>query len=79
MNNGKLDLGAQEAHAGQGSRSSYSLAKKYLELFSHIANISDSMRLLIHPTSTTHQQLTAAEQQAKGVTSDFIRLWRPGR
>lgn len=45
-----------------------------LELFSLLANIGDAKSLVIHPASTTHQQLTAEEQVATGVTEDFIRL-----
>ena len=45
-----------------------------LELFSILANIGDAKSLAIHPASTTHQQLTAEEQEATGVTPDFIRL-----
>ena len=45
-----------------------------LKLFSHLANIGDVRSLAIHPASTTHQQLTEAEQEAAGVTPDFIRL-----
>ena len=45
-----------------------------VELFSHLANIGDAKSLVIHPASTTHQQLTKEEQEATGVTEDFIRL-----
>ena len=45
-----------------------------LELFSILANIGDAKSLAIHPASTTHQQLTPEEQEATGVTPDFIRL-----
>ncbi|MCW4000473.1 MAG: O-acetylhomoserine aminocarboxypropyltransferase/cysteine synthase [Candidatus Bathyarchaeota archaeon] len=45
-----------------------------VKLFSHLANIGDAKSLIIHPASTTHQQLTPEEQQATGVTADFIRL-----
>lgn len=45
-----------------------------LELVSHLANIGDAKTLAIHPASTTHQQLSAQEQLATGVTPDFIRL-----
>ena len=38
-----------------------------LELFSHLANVGDAKSLVIHPASTTHQQLTEEEQQAAGV------------
>ena len=45
-----------------------------LKLFSHLANIGDAKSLVIHPASTTHQQLTAEEQMATGVTPDYLRL-----
>jgi O-acetylhomoserine (thiol)-lyase len=45
-----------------------------LQLFSHLANIGDAKSLVIHPASTTHEQLSEAEQRAAGVTPDFIRL-----
>ena len=45
-----------------------------VKLFSHLANIGDSKSLIIHPNSTTHQQLTLDEQKSTGVTPDFIRL-----
>jgi len=43
-------------------------------LLSHLANLGDAKTLVIHPASTTHQQLTREEQEATGVTEDFIRL-----
>ena len=45
-----------------------------MQLFSHLANIGDSKSLVIHPASTTHQQLTPSEQAATGVSPDYIRL-----
>jgi O-acetylhomoserine (thiol)-lyase len=45
-----------------------------LELISHLANVGDAKTLAIHPATTTHQQLSAEEQLATGVTPDFIRL-----
>jgi O-acetylhomoserine (thiol)-lyase len=45
-----------------------------LKLFSHVANIGDSKSLVIHPASTTHQQLTPEELLSAGVTPDYIRL-----
>lgn len=45
-----------------------------VKLLSHLANIGDAKSLVIHPASTTHQQLTPAEQLETGVTEDFIRL-----
>jgi len=47
---------------------------RHIELFSHLANIGDAKSLIIHPASTTHSQLTPAEQVETGVTPDFIRL-----
>ena len=46
----------------------------HLKLFSHLANIGDAKSLVIHPASTTHQQLTSDERLATGVTDDFVRL-----
>jgi len=45
-----------------------------LELFSLLANVADAKSLVIHPASTTHQQLSEDEQRAAGVTPDMIRL-----
>jgi O-acetylhomoserine (thiol)-lyase len=45
-----------------------------LKLFSHLANVGDCRSLVIHPASTTHQQLADAEQEAAGVTKDLVRL-----
>jgi len=45
-----------------------------VKLASHLANIGDSKTLVIHPASTTHQQLSQAEQLAAGVTDDYIRV-----
>jgi O-acetylhomoserine (thiol)-lyase len=43
-------------------------------LFSHLANIGDSKSLVIHPASTTHQQLSDEQQLAAGITKDLVRL-----
>lgn len=45
-----------------------------LEIFSHLANVADAKSLVIHPSSTTHSQLTEEEQRGAGVTPDMIRL-----
>lgn len=45
-----------------------------VQLLSHLANIGDAKSLIIHPASTTHQQLTKEEQHSTGVTDDYIRL-----
>lgn len=52
-------------------------AKKVInsvKLFSHLANIGDSKSLIIHPASTTHQQLSEEEQRSAGVSPELIRL-----
>jgi O-acetylhomoserine (thiol)-lyase len=45
-----------------------------VKLFSHLANIGDAKSLIIHPASTTHSQLTTAEQARTGVTPEYVRL-----
>ncbi len=62
---------------GFGIKGGYEAALKFidkLEIFSLLANIGDAKSLVIHPASTTHQQLTPDEQLSTGVTADFIRL-----
>ena len=62
---------------GFGIKGGMEAGKKFIDnvkLLSHLANIGDAKTLVIHPASTTHQQLTAEEQVASGVTADFIRL-----
>jgi O-acetylhomoserine (thiol)-lyase len=62
---------------GFGIKGGLEAGKKFidsLELISHLANVGDAKTLAIHPATTTHQQLSAAEQEATGVTQDFIRL-----
>jgi O-acetylhomoserine (thiol)-lyase len=43
-------------------------------MFSHLANVGDARSLIIHPATTTHSQLTEAEQAAAGVRDDLVRL-----
>ena len=45
-----------------------------VKLLSHLANIGDAKSLIIHPASTTHQQLTTEEQATAGVTPEYVRL-----
>ncbi len=62
---------------GFGIKGGYESAKKFIgavKLASHLANVGDAKTLVIHPASTTHQQLTTEEQQASGITPDFIRV-----
>ena len=60
-----------------GVKGGYEAGKKVinkLKIFSHLANVGDSRSLVIHPASTTHQQLGLAEQEAAGVTPELVRL-----
>jgi O-acetylhomoserine (thiol)-lyase len=57
-----------------GGRASAVRFIENLRIFSHLANIGDSKSLVIHPATTTHEQLTEDEQRACGVTTDFVRL-----
>ena len=62
---------------GFGIKGGVEAGKKFinsLELVSHLANVGDAKSLAIHPSTTTHQQLSAEEQLETGVTPDFIRL-----
>ena len=45
-----------------------------LQLFSHLANVGDAKSLVIHPASTTHQQMDAAALQAAGISEGLVRL-----
>jgi O-acetylhomoserine (thiol)-lyase len=60
-----------------GIRGGFEAGRKFIDsvrLFSHLANVGDARSLVIHPASTTHQQLSASEQEAAGVTPDMVRL-----
>jgi O-acetylhomoserine (thiol)-lyase len=60
-----------------GVKGGYEAGKKLidkLKIFSHLANVGDTRSLVIHPASTTHQQLGLAEQEAAGVTPELVRL-----
>jgi len=62
---------------GFGIQGGLEAGKKFinsLQLLSHLANIGDAKSLVIHPASTTHQQLSAAEQAETGVSPDYVRL-----
>lgn len=62
---------------GFGIKGGLEAGRKFIEslkLLSHLANIGDAKSLVIHPATTTHQQLSAEEQRATGVLPDYIRL-----
>ncbi len=67
----------QGAIIGFGVKGGYDAAVKFInnvELASHLANILDAKTLVIHPASTTHQQLSPEDQKATGVSPEFVRL-----
>ena len=67
----------QGAILGFGIKGGVEAGKKFInqvELASHLANVLDSKTLVIHPASTTHQQLNEQEQLAAGVTPDYVRV-----
>jgi O-acetylhomoserine (thiol)-lyase len=69
--------GSFGAIIGFGIKGGLEAGKKFInsvKLLSHLANIGDAKSLVIHPASTTHQQLTPDEQKTTGVTEDYIRL-----
>lgn len=69
--------GSYGAIVGFGIKGGLEAGKKFInsvKLLSHLANIGDAKSLVIHPASTTHQQLTREEQEETGVTEDYIRL-----
>jgi O-acetylhomoserine (thiol)-lyase len=60
-----------------GIRGGLEAGKRFIdsvELASHLANVGDAKTLVIHPASTTHQQLSDAEQQSAGVLQDLVRV-----
>ena len=77
------DLGQKYLPKGQGAILTFGIdgsveeIAKFVDglgLFSHVANVGDSKSLVIHPASTTHQQLSEAEQIASGVLPELVRL-----
>ena len=65
------------ALVGFGLKSGFEGGSRFinsLQLHSHVANIGDARSLAIHPASTTHSQLSAAERDSAGVTDDYVRL-----
>ena len=76
-------LGQKYLPRGAGAIMTFGIAggmaagKKFIEslqLFSHLANVGDAKSLVIHPASTTHQQLGAEDRVRGGITDDMVRL-----
>jgi O-acetylhomoserine (thiol)-lyase len=69
--------GGKGAILGFGIRGGMEAGKKFInsvKLCSHLANIGDAKTLVIHPASTTHQQLSPEEQQQTGVVPEYVRI-----
>ncbi|GAB3906937.1 hypothetical protein GCM10029964_104370 [Kibdelosporangium lantanae] len=69
-----LGPGAVFSFGVRGGRAAGQRFVESVELLSHLANIGDARSLVIHPASTTHQQLSAAQLEAAGVGADLVRL-----
>lgn len=60
-----------------GIKGGLEAGKKFIDsvqLFSHLANVGDAKSLVIHPASTTHQQLSESDHKAAGITADMVRV-----
>jgi O-acetylhomoserine (thiol)-lyase len=66
--------GAMMGFGVKGGKAAGAEFINHLQLFGHLANLGDAKSLAIHPATTTHSQLSEAEQARAGVTPDFIRL-----
>jgi O-acetylhomoserine/O-acetylserine sulfhydrylase-like pyridoxal-dependent enzyme len=74
---GRYLKGGFGAVLGFGIRGGRKAGERFInavKLASHLANIGDAKTLVLHPASTTHQQLSAQAQRSAGVTSEFIRV-----
>ena len=69
-----LGSGAVFSFGIKGGRDSGRRFIEALRLFSHLANVGDAKSLVIHPASTTHQQMDAASLKAAGIGEDLVRL-----
>jgi OAH/OAS sulfhydrylase len=67
-------FGAVLSFGVEGGRDAAAAFIDNVTLASHLANVGDAKTLVIHPASTTHQQLDRAEQEAAGVSADLIRV-----
>ena len=69
-----LGCGAVFSFGIRGGREAGRRFIERLELFSHLANVGDAKSLVIHPASTTHQQMDAAALEAASIGEDLVRL-----
>ncbi|HRK18948.1 MAG TPA: O-acetylhomoserine aminocarboxypropyltransferase [Hyphomicrobiaceae bacterium] len=66
--------GAMIAFGVKGGRAAGAALIERLQLFSHLANVGDAKSLVIHPASTTHQQMSTADLKAAGIGEELVRL-----
>jgi O-acetylhomoserine (thiol)-lyase len=66
--------GAMMSFGVKGGRAAGAKLIERLGVFSHLANVGDAKSLVIHPASTTHQQMSAAELKAAGIGEELVRL-----
>ena len=66
--------GSMVAFGIKGGREAGRAFIERLQLWSHLANVGDAKSLVIHPASTTHQQMDAATMEAAGLSEDLVRL-----
>ncbi len=67
----------QSGLVGFGIKGGRAVGQRFIEqlkLFSHLVNIGDAKSLAVHPATTTHRQLSPQQQQASGVTDEYVRL-----
>jgi len=67
----------QSGLVGFGIKGGRTVGQRFIEqlkLFSHLVNIGDAKSLAVHPATTTHRQLSSEQQQASGVTDEYVRL-----
>jgi len=70
----KNGYGSMVTFGIKGGREAGSVVIDNVKLFSHVANVGDARSLIIHPASTTHQQLSPEELKIAGVGEELIRL-----
>jgi len=66
--------GAVPSFGIKGGREAGKTFIEKLKVFSHLANVGDAKSLVLHPASTTHQQMSDAELEAAGIGTDLVRL-----
>ena len=69
-----LGSGAVFSFGVKGGRAAGRALIEAMQVFSHLANVGDAKSLVIHPASTTHQQMSAAELKAAGIGEELVRL-----